>query len=794
DHARPELLGELVRTLLPEHPELEVHTEVQRVLEVPHGSTLVLVPRAEDADWLNINRPVFAQRELRVVLFCDTETTVALARQAVDFFDWISHRVECPSRPPRFAVAGIRCALAARAPGIVWQGGDLEATFAVARPHGRIHKVSAARPYGELLGELRAHREAWVALSEVNSPFRLRHVRWALAEVGYRTRAILLEPTDPSPGWWPVHAHLAELREARAQLEKAGATHPGRLAALNELEPEAITLMCLYLGNGIEAETLEAVLLGRKVPGLEQKTSLEDIGRELAPQFLRGEATPLLMRAFTPKHIRQLIQQELTTIHQQMDKGEPVEFSELAGWAAWTTRPELAPSARSPEFAIELSLRNREPAQVRWTELTTWAVTMEDLDVAESWAWRAIAEKQPYARLALASVLLAQGHHDKAEPLIQEALANEGQTPGWERAVSTNIPSLLANMLLEREKYSEAEALLRKALSAIAHDGDGEDLLSGALRYQLAKALSGQENYNEAESLLRQALATSKQPQGINLLSQGLQLDELAKVIANLGRYAEAEALLRQSLAILQSTLAPEHPAFGTSLHDLATILRLRGKHAEAEPLFRQALSIKEQTLGVEHRSYTGSLSGLAMSLRAQGKYEEAEAKQRQALASEELALGSEHPAYGMSLHGLACILRDQAKYAEAETLFRRALAIKERALGPSHQALCAPLSNLGAIIAQQGRPDEGAPFILRAVEIAEAKLGHDHPETAKALNLLAQLQDASGNEEAPKTARTALDALQRALGPDHPTTQRVSPMLQAIIAKAHETPSTREQ
>jgi tetratricopeptide (TPR) repeat protein len=776
DHARPEQLGELVRALLPEHPELEVHTEVQRVLEVPHGSTLVLVPRAEDADWLNINRPVFAQRELRVVLFCDTETTVALAQQAVDFFDWISHRVECPSRPPRFAVAGIRCALALRAPGIVWQGGDLEATFAASRPRGKLHKFSAARPYGELLAELKEHHRAWIAISEVDSPFRLRRIRWALAEAGHRTRAILVEPAVHSPGWWPVHARVAELREARVQLEKAGAPFPGRLAALNELEPEAITLMRLYLENGIRAETIEATLLGVKTPGLEQEASWEDIGRQLAPHFLLGEAAPPLMRAFTPKHLRRLLQDELTAMHQRLEKGEPVEFGELAGWAAWTARPELAPSARGAEFAIELSLRNREPAQVRWNALTTWAVLMADLDVAEFWARRAMVEKQPHARLTLASVLQAQGYHDEAGSLIQEALANEAQTPGWEHTVTTSIPSLLANTFIELGRYPEAEALVRKALSALEHNREDEDLLSGALRYQLARALSGQGKYNETESLIRQGLATSEQPQGINLLYQGMQLNELARVVSLQGKDDEAESLLRRSLSTLQSTLGTEHPLLGTSLHDLATLLQLRRKYAEAESLFRQALSIKEQAPGVEHRSYAGSLSALAMSLQAQGKYEEAEAKQRQALAIEERTLGSEHPAHAAALHELACILQAQARYAEAETLFRRALAIRERALGPSHQDLCANLSNLGVTIAQQGRPGEGAPFIIRAVEIALTAWGQNHPHTAQALRMLAQIQDAAGNDEASKTARTALDAL-----------------LQAIMAKARQTPGAGE-
>jgi tetratricopeptide (TPR) repeat protein len=57
---------------------------------------LVLVPHTRDAEWLNQQRPVFARRALRVILWCDRKTTEMLRTKAVDFFDWISHVHECP--------------------------------------------------------------------------------------------------------------------------------------------------------------------------------------------------------------------------------------------------------------------------------------------------------------------------------------------------------------------------------------------------------------------------------------------------------------------------------------------------------------------------------------------------------------------------------------------------------------------------------------------------------------------------------------------------------------------------
>jgi len=112
DQGRPEHLGQLVRALLPEHPNLDVFTDVRAVLQAEPGSILILVPKPEDAEWLNLNRPIFAQRQLKVVLYCDRQTTLALADRAVDFFDWVSQHHTCPDGPPDFAVQGFRQAVA----------------------------------------------------------------------------------------------------------------------------------------------------------------------------------------------------------------------------------------------------------------------------------------------------------------------------------------------------------------------------------------------------------------------------------------------------------------------------------------------------------------------------------------------------------------------------------------------------------------------------------------------------------------------------------------------------------
>ena len=127
--AVPERLGDLVRGLVGEYPEIDVHTDLGAVETVAEGSAMVLILRPEHAEALNLGRPIFERRRLKVVLWCDHETTLALMEHAPDFFDWVSGHYECPlAGPVAHAVAGLKAAYEAGAPGIVGAGRETRRT------------------------------------------------------------------------------------------------------------------------------------------------------------------------------------------------------------------------------------------------------------------------------------------------------------------------------------------------------------------------------------------------------------------------------------------------------------------------------------------------------------------------------------------------------------------------------------------------------------------------------------------------------------------------------------------
>jgi hypothetical protein len=259
DRARPERLGELVRHLVRERPETEVLLDAPSLSTVAEGSTVVLCGRAIDADWLNQERPVVQARSLRLVLFSDEATTLHLARNAVDFYDWISHCIDCPPGPPAFAVRALRRAACARAAAVVWQGGDLEGTFAAALPGRTLARVTAALPYPALVEALRPSVKEWIAVTEIDSSMRRRRVAWAAAEVGRRGRLVLVDSVSAPLALPRIGALALTIEEGVERLRAAGVEGAARLAALLELSPGAIDDAARLARAGVDETELAAV-------------------------------------------------------------------------------------------------------------------------------------------------------------------------------------------------------------------------------------------------------------------------------------------------------------------------------------------------------------------------------------------------------------------------------------------------------------------------------------------------------------------------------------------------------
>jgi len=738
---------------VPEHPELDVYTDVQRMLEVPHGSTVVLVPRPEDADWLNINRPLFAQRELRVVLFCDTETSIALAQRAVDFFDWISHWVECPVRPPRFAVAGIRTALAVRVPGIIWTGGDIQAAFAAARPRSRMHLVSAALPYSKMVEEIRGHPRAWIAWTDVNSHFRLRRVRWAHAETGHHTRAILIEPTVPSPGWWPIHGRMADLREARARLETAGVRFPGRIAALHDLELTALTELESRGNHVHEARHAE-----------QEDTRLLHDGVLLSLKHDPGH-----------RQLRQRCHQAFLTLSRQLAEVSPFPLDGLLTWTAWSTRfprSEAEKTIALPDFAqwnpaysLELVLPREMHMAEKWATLTLQAARLHDLDAAEHWSRRLKTEDGSGIQIMLALVRSMSGDIHEAERLLRDRLSTHANPSSLESIERDALVSSLAAVLERKGKHHETEELLREEIARVTHIQEFKAPPKNNLLYQLASVLRMQNKHSEAEEIIHQAISFHPNQSDGERANLGRRLNELARILVALGKLDEAERAFQEALTLIGGALGPGHTSFTTALTELFNLLGDQGRQGEIEPLLRSALHALQTLQDEENPNHAKLLWMLASILEDQGEYAKAEKFLTQALDISNIFGMADLTTNWTIVQRLAHVVQRQGRYDEAERLFRQAISIAEKFHAEHRSPLQASLLSLGGYLLRQERKEEAESVLSRALEILRSEQEHANVDTIKGFNMLSALQNESDHQQARATAREALNLIETTPG-----------------------------
>jgi hypothetical protein len=225
-------LRPLMRALWAVDERARIVIAAEQLTQCSDHELIVLALRLQDATWLNRNRPLFAQRHLRVVLWADEAVVGEMRGRAPDFFDWISHVVECPFAVPEFTRRGLE--LGARwHPGIVWRGGlDLRAVL-----------EQLGVDYVDGPGEV--EYPAWVAflagceadfvrVAEVSEHRSLRRIRWATAETRFAGKILLDSPELDTPGWFPVDARqrpLAEFDRDRVEL-----------GVLLEAESEALRL------------------------------------------------------------------------------------------------------------------------------------------------------------------------------------------------------------------------------------------------------------------------------------------------------------------------------------------------------------------------------------------------------------------------------------------------------------------------------------------------------------------------------------------------------------------------
>jgi CHAT domain-containing protein/tetratricopeptide (TPR) repeat protein len=115
--------------------------------------------------------------------------------------------------------------------------------------------------------------------------------------------------------------------------------------------------------------------------------------------------------------------------------------------------------------------------------------------------------------------------------------------------------------------------------------------------------------------------------------------------------------------------------------------------------------------------------------------------------------------------------LYQAGKYQEAIPVAKRQVEVAENSLSANHPNTALALNNLAEVLRLTGQFDEAEPLFRRALAINEKALGPEHPNLVAGLHSLAQLLQAANRlVEAEALHRRALAIHEMTVGPDHAT------------------------
>jgi len=308
-----------------------------------------------------------------------------------------------------------------------------------------------------------------------------------------------------------------------------------------------------------------------------------------------------------------------------------------------------------------------------------------------------------FLRRSIGSAYRELGEEDRAEPLLERAVAELEPLLPPEHPERLQAISALAQLRLDQGRAADAEALLRPLVSATVQ----QPALLG-LRENLAAALAAQERWDESLALFEEVRRAREASHGRDEAAVLNTLGNIASVHQNRHAFAEAEPLYRTVLAGTTRVHGAEHVRTSVAQANLAACLMSQGRLDEAAPLLEAATTIRRAQLGDAHERTLD-----AIVLRA------------------ELEQQANHPQSALAL--LSEVLERRTAAGRGNDSV--SLGITRR-IAMSHLAL--------------GQPEAAVEPLGRALERLRATIGPDQVETletqrqlARALRLVGRVVDA---------------------------------------------------
>jgi len=725
----------LTRAFAGHGQQLRVITDVGALAEVPAGATVALCVRPDDVTWLNRQRPLFADRRLRVFLWVSPATAADLRERAPDFFDWISHHQLVPPATPAFVRRPVALA---GAPGLQAEGTAPDAVALLARCDVTAVPIvfDGQQDYPALVHALRIGGVGWRIIHRVDGAFWSRRVRWALAEAGVSAPTILTGEGVSSPGWLPWSAKTLDLFAAVAQLADAGVADAADVAVACELEPATVDLVCWLARASAWDLRIQAGL------------SEVDVGAALAtlaadrielPRALRDTA-PFARAAVTAPSLRRAARETEEACKRALRRGQPCDPHTLAAVtsrARWT-RPEptdlAAPVVRG--WQIEALLRGGWRSARAYLAYARVAGILGHTDAQIAWVIQGYAAPRAdelaealFAELSAAAD--ATYDHNWFLALLLGLMGDLRVRQEVGALIGVHIRIVLADKKILRLEFDAAETLLREALTVAEASGEAD------LQADVCEELAGLADLRGDTTGHAAWMDRERGLRPVGEPTQELTAEDRAAALIARGDWSGAEAEARAGLATLTERDPPDRKA--SLLDNLATALEEQDRLEDAAEAYLGLRSHLRAHGGARTPDAFVADASLGHIWLRLGRLDDADTLLRERGAEVVQLFGQDH---------LLCILFDSVMvelrlarqdWVGAEAVARRLVAVASR-VGPTSIDHLQAKALLGRALLRQGKVDE-AIAELHGVHADWHRLWAEEPKDA--IDALSDLSDA---------------------------------------------------
>ncbi|QNK02027.1 serine/threonine-protein kinase [Dyella telluris] len=338
------------------------------------------------------------------------------------------------------------------------------------------------------------------------------------------------------------------------------------------------------------------------------------------------------------------------------------------------------------------------------------------------------------AALNLGWIYEDAGHPERAEPLLQEALARKRDHLGARHADVADTMAILTSALMRLGRYGEGEQLMRDAIAIDTSAYTHPNAHTAWHLNDLATVYFLEGRYDEAYAFYTKSLAIDRALTPAPALTEATSIGNIGKLRFRQGAYDEAESRMRDAIERRQRLLGVDYADNGRSydLTCLAEILIARGNLDDARRSLDNALAEDRQRHHDAHPDTAFALAVEAELMEARGEHEHAAILAAQAV--DMYATLADHASDKAIRAGLLYgdILQSLGRNREAAQQLDGTLA-NARAASPETPALVARLAaDLARVDAALG--DRVTPDRLRADARASLSRVEAGPNVDRAL------------------------------------------------------------